>query len=89
LLLIVHKTPHRDIALFPLKALDYPYPLSTVFAASSSNPSNGVSDHVQNGKSLDEIVSKLIAVDYRYQRFALDPRTGEFATVKFVLALCY
>ena len=72
----VRKTPHRDIALFPVKALEYPYPLSTVFGPSSGDP-------LQNGKAQDSLVT-LSVVDYRYQRFALDPRTGLFSTVKYV-----
>ena len=92
------KTTHRDITLFPLHTLDYPYhitsvfpavvspdqvtPLSTSSSASRSNKLNGgVASHG------DDTLGRLLVVDYRYSRFALDPRTGFFSMVKLVECL--
>ncbi|KAL6307860.1 P-type ATPase [Sparassis latifolia] len=83
---VVVESPYRDIALFPLHRIDYPYDLSTVFSlpldASARLPVSRTSarSHLQNGDANEKLQS-LLVVDYRYARFALDPRTGLFSTV--------
>jgi cation-transporting ATPase 13A2 len=88
------KTAYRDVALFPLKKLEYPYSIETVFppaptpdnslrpsargsAISTPKNSNSVLTNLEEDK-----LETLTIVDYRYARYALDPRTGLFAPVK-------
>ncbi|CAK5281584.1 unnamed protein product [Mycena citricolor] len=66
---VVIESAHRDITMYPLQILDYPYSASTVF---SEPTSPGQSDRL----------SSLAVIDYRYSRFALDPRTGLFAMIR-------
>jgi cation-transporting ATPase 13A2 len=67
------QTAYRDIALFPVEKIDYPYDTSTVFNAPPSTEDTP-----------DEKIGDLLIVDYRYARFALDPRTGLFSMVRLV-----
>lgn len=86
------KTVYRDLALMRLQTLDYPYEVSTVFSAPfdptarlplSRRPSRS---QLQNGNGdASQKLGTLVVVDYRYTRFALDPRTGLFSAVKYVL----
>lgn len=73
----------------PLKSVKYPYRLSTVFpplTLDSNGCLNGIrrsstSSPRKLGGALDtdiEILDMLRIVDYRYSRFALDPRSGLF-----------
>ncbi|CCM05018.1 uncharacterized protein FIBRA_07217 [Fibroporia radiculosa] len=88
---VVVETTYRDVALFPLRRIDYPYDLSTVFPT-TPDPSVRIplsrtstrtlrfdatleDDHSHNFTSL-------AVVDYRYARFALDPRTGLFSMIR-------
>ncbi|KAI5123953.1 hypothetical protein M0805_006366 [Coniferiporia weirii] len=71
---IVVETPYRDISLFPVKTLHYPYALSTVF------PTKSGLENSSNGK-MSDMLTFLKVVDYRCLRFALDPRTGLFISV--------
>ena len=79
-----YKSAYRDIALFPVRKLDYPYHISTVFPnqlpeSSSRTPilsANG------NGSGASGLLDHLLIVDYRYARFALDPRTGLFNLIR-------
>lgn len=75
--------------MFPLKTLNYPYRLSTVFpplSLDSNGSANGImrssaSSPRKPANALDmniEMLETLRVVDYRYSRFALDPRTGLF-----------
>ncbi|KAI0081294.1 hypothetical protein K474DRAFT_1768739 [Panus rudis PR-1116 ss-1] len=73
---IVAESAYRDIALFPVRILDYPYHISTVFPAEVDQRLPGEA----NGTSV--ILDHLLVVDYRYARFALDPRNGLFSLVK-------
>ena len=89
------KTAHRDIALFPIQHITYPYHISTAF-----HPVVTGSDECINGSTrtslssphkpvvgLDpniEMLDMIRVVDYRYLRFALDPRTGLFSIIRFV-----
>ena len=85
------KTVYRDLALMQLQTLDYPYDLSTVFPnvadpsvrlPLSRRPSRS---QLQNGNGeASHKLGTLVVVDYRYTRFALDPRTGLFSAVKYV-----
>lgn len=75
-MLMSRKTPYRDISLFPVKTLKYPYPLSTVFTTKSTGE-NGATGKISE-------LSTLRIVDYRYSRFALDPRSGLFSAIKQV-----
>ncbi|EPT04465.1 hypothetical protein FOMPIDRAFT_1156644 [Fomitopsis schrenkii] len=86
---VVVETVYRDIALMPLQTLDYPYELSTVFSTPadpttrlplSRRPSRS---QLQNGNGdVSQKLGTLVVVDYRYTKFALDPRTGLFSAVK-------
>lgn len=89
------QTTHRDIALFPLQTLSYPYPISTVFSSlteeslksqkQSRRSSVSSTPQVQNGVTTgDQILETLRVVDYRYSRFALDPRTGLFGMTRLI-----
>ncbi|KAJ7647229.1 hypothetical protein FB45DRAFT_892809 [Roridomyces roridus] len=64
---VVVESAFRDITLFRIRTLSYPYPISTVFPSSASG---------------DESLEILTVVDYRYSRFALDPRTGMFSMIR-------
>ena len=57
-----------------MERIDYPYDTSTVFNAPSSTEN-----------ATDEKMGDLLVVDYRYARFALDPRTGLFNMIRQVL----
>lgn len=78
---VVIETVYRDIALFPLRRIDYPYDISTVFPSRNSTSGASVNG---NGRAEDGVkaLSQLIVVNYRYALFALDPRTGLFGTVR-------
>ncbi|KAK7005604.1 cation-transporting ATPase [Favolaschia claudopus] len=67
---VVIESAHRDITLFRIQSLDYPYPVSTVFPASADAPQSA------------STIGTLLVVDYRYSRFALDPRTGLFTMIR-------
>ncbi|KAF8210382.1 hypothetical protein K438DRAFT_1809584 [Mycena galopus ATCC 62051] len=71
---VVVESAYRDITLFQIRTLNYPYPISTVFPISVGDPTNT--------QSPDSILRTLIVVDYRYSRFALDPRTGFFSMIR-------
>lgn len=79
------KSAYRDIALFPVLKLDYPYHISTVFpippppeplSRTSTTSANG------NGNTTSGMLEHLLVVDYRYARFALDPRSGLFSIIR-------
>ncbi|KAJ7178426.1 hypothetical protein C8R43DRAFT_973384 [Mycena crocata] len=78
---VVVESAHRDITLFRIQALNYPYPISTVFPSSVVDPI----DPQESSLSLNsqqESLNTLVIVDYRYSRFALDPRTGLFNMIR-------
>ncbi|KAK0212773.1 hypothetical protein DFS33DRAFT_1370273 [Desarmillaria ectypa] len=82
---VVVESAYRDIAIFPIHTIKYPYPLSTVFSApldptSIIDPSLKTADRPDTGE--DGLLRKLSVLDYRYSRFALDPRTGLFGVVR-------
>jgi hypothetical protein len=57
-----------------VEKIDYPYDTSTVFTAPPSTED-----------IVDEKIGELLVVNYRYARFALDPRTGLFDMIRFAL----
>lgn len=61
--------------------MSYPYDISTVFSKpiDSSARLNTQQNDIADGK-----LKSLIVVDYRYSRFALDPRTGLFDTIRYL-----
>jgi len=89
-----HQSADTDIALFPIRYLDYPYHTATVF------PTSVPLDEVTTAATITSIsalskrhglfspdynmLKRLLVVDYRYSRFALDPRTGLFSMMRFV-----
>ncbi|EKM54134.1 uncharacterized protein PHACADRAFT_209950 [Phanerochaete carnosa HHB-10118-sp] len=78
---IVIESAYRDTALFPTRKIEYPYRVSTVFPAEV--PLSRIPSHAgENGSATSGILKHLLVVDYRYARFALDPRTGLFSMVK-------
>ncbi|GJE95870.1 P-type cation-transporting ATPase domain-containing protein [Phanerochaete sordida] len=80
---IVIESAYRDISLFPIRKVEYPYHVSTVFPAQvSGSLSRTPSRTGENGHATSGLLKCLTVVDYRYARFALDPRTGLFSMVK-------
>jgi len=97
------ETAHRDITLFPLQTLVYPYHIKTVFPSvvppdqviPASSLSSTSSLNKINGGPIsrdDGALKYLTIVDYRHTRFVLDPRTGLFSMVRLVwcrVSQCY
>lgn len=79
------KSTNRDISLFPLQSIDYPYHISTVFGVVASSGSASKSNESYDEEH--EMLRKLFFMDYRYSRFALDPRTGLFGMIRLVPCL--
>ncbi|KAG5648535.1 hypothetical protein DXG03_003146 [Asterophora parasitica] len=88
---VVIETAHRDLHLLPLRSLEYPYHITTVFPSSvpidqvttSAVLSSIFTKSQTNGIiSEDDTLQRLLVVDYRYSRFALDPRSGLFAMIR-------
>lgn len=93
---MVCKSPNRDLALFPVRSIDYQYHVTTVFPQAISTDqvttsytlSSIFARSQSNGiVSEDNILQRLLIVDYRYSRFALDPRSGLFTMVRSVTDL--
>ncbi|KAK0504701.1 hypothetical protein EDD18DRAFT_1126008 [Armillaria luteobubalina] len=82
---VVVESAYRDIAIFPIHTIKYPYPLSTVFSA-PLDPSSIIDSSLKTADGPDAgedgLLHKLFILDYRYSRFALDPRTGLFGVVR-------
>ncbi|KAG1716644.1 hypothetical protein ID866_522 [Astraeus odoratus] len=84
---VVVESAYRDITLFPIKHLPYPYERSSVFPNVSPDieglPRN---TQIPKANSYDndgsDIIGDLLIVDYRYSRFVLDPNTGLFSTLR-------
>jgi cation-transporting ATPase 13A2 len=85
--------------MVPLQDLTYRYPISTVFPLSFETAANGASSDSrplpspipkQNGAAAleDTMLENLRFLDYRYSRFALDPRTSLFRMLTYVPSLC-
>ncbi|KAJ6499197.1 hypothetical protein C8R45DRAFT_981502 [Mycena sanguinolenta] len=73
---VVVESAYRDITLFPIRTLNYQYPISTVFPTSIA-----ITDSI-NPQPPDSLLQTLMVIDYRYSRFALDPRTGLFSMIR-------
>ncbi|KAH7925940.1 hypothetical protein BV22DRAFT_1112020 [Leucogyrophana mollusca] len=87
---VVVESAHRDITLFPVKRLKYPYSRSTVFPTVSPEP-NGRPGLLRRGSTssppkpngdIVDMLQDLHIVDYRYSRFALDVQTGYFCMIR-------
>ncbi|KAL1672462.1 hypothetical protein EV122DRAFT_271611 [Schizophyllum commune] len=86
--LIIIESAFSDVTLYPVRIVDYPFHVTTVFPAvpaidQSNEMTNGWHDN--SSPSYDEdtqMLKQLMVVDYRYSRFALDPRTGLFSMVR-------
>ncbi|KAI0697731.1 P-type ATPase [Cerioporus squamosus] len=76
---VVVETAYRDIAIFPILQLGYPYSISTVF---STPPDPAQLLPKYRAGDADAALTSLTYVDYRYNRFALDPRTGLFSMIR-------
>jgi cation-transporting ATPase 13A2 len=86
---MTRKTAHGSAALIPVRTIKYPYRISTVFGATvteTSFPERGPMTILQKlGETADgEMLDHLCIVDYRYSRFALDPRTGLFSMIRYL-----
>ncbi|TCD71647.1 hypothetical protein EIP91_007394 [Steccherinum ochraceum] len=81
---VVVESAYRDIALFPVRKLDYPYHISTVFPNQPPEPLSRTSTMSANanGFAASGMLEHLLVVDYRYARFALDPRSGLFYLIR-------
>jgi len=81
---IFHQSAHKAIMLLPTQKLDYPYHITTVFPASIPVvPGSEVS--TPPSKGFDEesgVLKHLLVAEYRYTRYAVDPRTGLFNVVR-------
>jgi cation-transporting ATPase 13A3/4/5 len=87
--LIWRKSSYRAITLLPIRVLDYQYHISTVFAVNvpidqctelyGSSLEQKMNEHLD---SENGVLKKLLVVDYRYTRYALDPRSGLFIMIK-------
>lgn len=71
--------------LLPIQTITYQYPVNTVFPEKISTIPGTLGPHLTHEGNLeDDILEKLLIIDYRYNRFALDPRTGLFNMVRYV-----
>ncbi|EAU91429.2 P-type ATPase [Coprinopsis cinerea okayama7 len=81
---VVVEAAYRAVTLLPIRSIPYPYPLDTVFP---KEPILGPGQELLKA-SLDDwseatgVLKRLLIVDYRYTRFALDPRLGLFSLVR-------
>ncbi|KAI0940528.1 hypothetical protein AcW1_003699 [Taiwanofungus camphoratus] len=75
------KSTYRDISLFPLRRIEYPYDILTVFS-SPIDPSMRLSISRSSDENASEKLGSLLVLDYRYARFALDPRVGLFTMIR-------
>jgi len=89
LVLTSNKSAYRAITLLPIRILDYQYHISTAFphdvpvGQCTELYRSGLEQRmVEHLDSRDGVLKKLLVVDYRYTRYALDPRTGLFHMVK-------
>lgn len=86
---IVVESAYRAITMLSIRVLDYQYHISTVFPLDvpvdqctelyRSSLEQKMDEHLSAD---DGVLKKLLVVDYRYTRYALDPRTGLFHMVK-------
>lgn len=73
--------------MFPLTVLSYPYHISSVFPNANDADRDLSADATYDKTS--GYLTQLRIVDYRYSRFALDPRTGLFNVLKYGQHWCF
>ncbi len=75
--------------LLPIQKLNYRYPITTVFPETIPSVPGTETIIPTNGdfNVKDGFLHNLLVLDYRYNRFAVDPRTGLFAMVRFVIQI--
>ena len=81
---------NRDIVLISLQKLDYPYPISTAFPSTLPLDQSSSSPHGESNDTYDtetKMLRSLLVVNYRYSRFALDPRNGLFYMMRSVYSI--
>jgi len=79
------QSAHKAIMLLPIRKLNYPYHITTVFPASIPIVP-GSEGPIQPSKGFDEesgVLKHLLIAEYRYTRYAVDPRTGLFYVVRY------
>ncbi|KIK97368.1 hypothetical protein PAXRUDRAFT_765457 [Paxillus rubicundulus Ve08.2h10] len=85
---LVIESAHRDITLFPIRRIAYPYERSTAFPSilsdSNGRPRRLSTSSKPNGDNHGnvDLLEYLHVVDYRYSRFVLDPQTGLFTMIR-------
>ncbi|GAW05440.1 Ca-transporting ATPase [Lentinula edodes] len=82
---VVVESSNRDVMLISLHKLEYPFPITTVFPSSfdqSSSGSSFKSNETQTYDAETKMLRSLIIMNYRYSRFALDPRNGLFYVMR-------
>lgn len=75
--------------LLPVQKLNYRYPITTVFPETvpSVPGTETITPAFEDLSVKDGLLHNLIVIEYRYNRFAVDPRTGLFAMVRFVVLI--
>jgi cation-transporting P-type ATPase 13A2 len=79
------QSSYKAVVLLPIQVLEYPYHISSVFP--QTIPVDQGTEAVKPSHDYDVrdgMLSHLLIVDYRYTRFAVDPRTGLFHMIRFV-----
>lgn len=68
----------------PIKLLEYPFPIATVFPSKLAVVSGQIllKPSPEDYDGVTGNLRQLLVVDYRYTRFAVDPRTGLFSLVR-------
>ncbi|KAF8894948.1 Ca-transporting ATPase [Gymnopilus junonius] len=81
---LVVESAYKAIFLLPIRALQYPYHISTVFPQTLPVIPGTEAQKLpsQNYNVKDGFLEYLLIVDYRHTRFALDPRTGLFSMIR-------
>ncbi|CAA7259088.1 unnamed protein product [Cyclocybe aegerita] len=81
---LVVESSYKAIMLLPIRSLKYPYPITTVFPQTIPIV-DGMETIIPSNKDYelkDGFIKHLLVTDYRYTRFAVDPRTGLFNMVR-------
>lgn len=83
------QSAYRAIMLLPIRVLDYAFSITTVFPSTLPVVS-GMPFLKPSADDYDEAtgtLKQLFILDYRYTRFAVDPRTGLFSLIRYVRPL--
>lgn len=81
---VVVESAYRAIMLLPIRVLDYAFSITTVFPSTLPVVS-GMPFLKPSADDYDEAtgtLKQLFILDYRYTRFAVDPRTGLFSLIR-------